>query len=162
MSASAAAPVEGSLYPHVLLATDFSPTAEHALAHAVALAQRFHAKLTIVHAFSIPLVSPAAGAVVPNEDVVLALSEAANKNLDALVARVKEKGVEVEGMLRVGFPDDEVLAAAEARPVSLIVVGTHGRRGVRRLLLGSVAEHIVRRAKVPVLVVRDTTDDDSG
>jgi nucleotide-binding universal stress UspA family protein len=156
------APIDPALYPHVLIATDFSPTAEHALAHGIALAQRFHSKVTIVHAFSIPLVSPAAGAVVPNEDVVLALSEAANKNLDALVARVREKGVEVEGMLRVGFPDDEVLAAAEVRGTSLIVVGTHGRRGVRRLLLGSVAENIVRRAKVPVLVVRDTAHDESG
>lgn len=155
-----APPIADALYPHVLIATDFSPSAEYALAHGVALAQRFGSRVTLVHAFSIPLVSPAAGAVVPNEDVVLALSEAANKNLDAVVARVVSKGLACEGMLRVGFPDDEVLAAADARSTSLIVVGTHGRRGVRRLLLGSVAENILRRAKVPVLVVRDPAHDD--
>ncbi len=155
-----ATPIERSLYPHLTVATDFSATAEYALAHAVALAERFHSKVTVVHAFSIPLVSPAAGAVVPNEDVVLALSEAANKNLDALVGRLKEKGIDAEGMLRVGFPDDEVLAAADARNTALIVLGTHGRRGVRRLLLGSVAESVVRRAKVPVMIVRDPTHDE--
>ncbi len=150
---------EMQLYPHILIATDFSATAELALAHGVALAQRFHSKVTLVHAFSIPLVSPAAGAIVPNEDVVVALSDAASKNLDAVVARVKAKGIDVEGMLRVGFPDDEVLGAADARSTSLIVLGTHGRRGFRRLLLGSVAESILRRSTVPVLVVRDPVDD---
>ncbi len=152
--------IPDALYAHIVIATDFSPSAEFALAHGVALAQRFGSKITVVHAFSIPLVSPAAGAVVPNEDVVLALSEAANRNLDAVVARVVAKGLECEGMLRVGFPDDEVLAAADARGSSLIVVGTHGRRGVRRLLLGSVAENILRRSKVPVLVVRDPACDE--
>jgi nucleotide-binding universal stress UspA family protein len=158
MSPSAIPAATDPLFPHILIATDFSPTAELALAHGVALAQRFASKITVVHAFSIPLVSPAAGAVVPNEDVVLALSEAANKSLDAIVTRVKAKGLDVEGMLRVGFPDDEVLAAADARKSALIVVGTHGRRGFRRMLLGSVAESILRRATVPVLVVRDPVD----
>jgi nucleotide-binding universal stress UspA family protein len=70
-----------------------------------------------------------------------------------LVAKQKASGVPVEGMVRVGPPADEVQRAAEEVKADLIVVGTHGRRGLARAFLGSVAEIVVRTSTRPVVVV---------
>jgi universal stress protein A len=72
----------------------------------------------------------------------------------ALVARGRKQGIDVSFLVWTGDPGDQIVAAAEAESIDMIVVGSHGRGTVGRLLLGSVSEHVVRNAGCPVLVVR--------
>ena len=117
---------------HILVATDFSESADAALDVAIQYARTFRARLYLVHVC-------AAGEL----DVTELLAVAA--------ARAEPVPVSVAGT--GGDPAEEILRYASRQPVDLIVVGTHGRTGVSRLLLGSVAERVVRGAGCPVLVV---------
>jgi nucleotide-binding universal stress UspA family protein len=118
---------------HVLMATDFSDSAEAALGVAIEYARRMHARLHVLHVFS------------PGEIELTQLLA------DALARAEPEVPVSATGA--GGEPAEEILRCASRLPADLIVVGTHGRTGVSRLLLGSVAERVVRGARCPVLVV---------
>ena len=79
----------------------------------------------------------------------------AQKMVDALVTRVKEKGVECSGVVVVGdHPYEEIIKSAEARKCDLIMMASHGRRGVSALLLGSETQKVLTHTKLPVIVVR--------
>jgi len=78
----------------------------------------------------------------------------AEKSIGALIQKAREKGVNAHMLLLEGHADDAILDAAERLHVDLIVIGTHGRRGVLRLLMGSVATHVVSRARCAVLTAR--------
>jgi nucleotide-binding universal stress UspA family protein len=80
--------------------------------------------------------------------------EHAERIIGKAVAEAQERGVAVKGIVLAGRPNDVLVAAAKQRDADLIVLGSHGRRGLRRLFLGSVAEDVVRHSAVPVLVVR--------
>ena len=141
------------LISHILVAHDFEPDADAALDYALALAKRLGARVTILHAFD----SPPIGA----PEVLVALPEwtaqitaACRASLDWIVERVSAKDVPVASELRQGPPWREVEAVARELHADLVVVGTHGRKGIPRALLGSVAEKIVRTAPCPVIVVR--------
>lgn len=82
--------------------------------------------------------------------------EALRARLDAFLAPVEEGGVTVRSFLAGGDPPAEILRRSQAHPFDWIVMGTHGRQGLERLVLGSVAETVLRRSTVPVLTVRDT------
>jgi nucleotide-binding universal stress UspA family protein len=138
---------------HVLVAHDLGPDSEAALDYAVALARPLGARITVLHAYEIPSLIPPEMLVPPN-DWFAPLREAAQHGLDGVVDRVKAAGVEVASELRLGVAWREVEAAVKENDVDLVVVGSHGRRGLPRALLGSVAEKIVRTAACPVLVVR--------
>jgi nucleotide-binding universal stress UspA family protein len=81
------------------------------------------------------------------------LHEDATEILQRLVARAEERGVRGEALVLNGRPADQILHAAESRDVDLIVMGSHGRTGFMRLILGSLAEEVIARAPCPVLVV---------
>ena len=83
-----------------------------------------------------------------------ALAEEGRRALDAIRGRAESVGVPLETVIERGVPHDEILAYVDAHDIDLVVMGTHGRSGVDRFLLGSVAERVVRAADVPVLVVR--------
>jgi nucleotide-binding universal stress UspA family protein len=117
----------------ILVATDFSDEAEAALRHAIEYARRFGARLHLLHVFS-------QGEV----EVTRLLADAA-----ALAA----PGVPVIVSSTGGDPAEEILRYAQRHPIDLIVVGTHGRSGFSRVLLGSVAERVLRGARRPVLTV---------
>jgi nucleotide-binding universal stress UspA family protein len=138
---------------HILVPTDFGDPAAKALDIAVELAKKYGATITLLHVYEIP-VYPYPGAVV-EFDLVTPVREAAQSQLTAAYEALKLRGAEARSELRFGVPWREILDLAEHRKADLIVMGTQGRRGVMRALLGSVAEKVVRLSPVPVLTVRD-------
>lgn len=140
----------------ILVAIDFSETSLRALKVALGMAQtRPDAELHLVHVLS-PLRAPFAFLESSSEDLsmIAAIEEASNR-LDALCGDAeKPKVAKVSGHVRVGEAAREIVQLASDIGADLIVVGTHGRQGVERVLLGSVAEEVVRRAPSPVLTVK--------
>lgn len=143
---------------HILLAHDLGPDSEAALDYALALAKPLGARVTILHAYEIPSLIPPEMLVPPN-DWFAPMRDAAKERLARVVDRVNDRGVPIASELRVGIAWREVEAAAKGSSVDLVVVGTRGRRGLPRALLGSVAEKIVRTAPCPVLVVRGSGEE---
>ena len=139
----------------ILFATDFSPASDAALGFASSLASDTGATLHIVHvgvshADAFATTAPYGYAI--SEEVELRERKSRQQKLDSLHSAVA--GVSSQHHFLEGNPADEVLRFAEEEGVDLIVVGSHGRTGLSRMLMGSVAEEIVRRAECPVLVVK--------
>jgi|SRR5450432_2793989 len=145
-------------FKHIVVATDFSDSAGRALDLAVELAQKFQADLTLVHSWDAPSYSYGGGLYVP-VDMITPIAEAANTHLDQALTELKRRVPNATSMLRTGPAWEEILAAATQLHADLIVLGTHGRRGLNRVLLGSVAERVVRLAQVPVLTAHTSRAD---
>jgi len=143
--------IERILVPH-----DFSETADAALAMALDLAEKMRARVTIMHAYEVPTyVFPES--VVATADLVGQIRGAAEEALAAVKERSARPGVQVDTLLRQGVAWSEIDQAAKELGVHLVVMGTHGRRGLSRALIGSVAEKVVRTAPCPVLTVHGAT-----
>ncbi|WP_437277088.1 universal stress protein [Sorangium sp. So ce375] len=140
----------------LLLAHDFNATSELALDKAIELARKLSAKLVVAHVYSVPVYSfPEGSSLIPSAEDAARIADAAQRSLDQVLARRRDtSGVEISGVLRAGVPDEEICRLAEEIGADMIVIGTHGRGAVARALLGSVAQKVVRSAKVPVLSVR--------
>ena len=138
---------------HIILhPTDFSARAENAFHVACALARDHHARLIVLHVREIPVVAFGDFGQLPIE---LESQEAIRAKLDKLVGlRCGEGEVVIEHCLRIGDPAAEILTTAQDTHSDMIVMGTHGRTGLGRLLMGSVAEQVVRKAPCPVLTVK--------
>ena len=134
---------------HMLVPTDFSPGSECALTAATGLAQQFRARLTLLHA-----------AHVPDEfDLYLRIMEPAlQREIEARRKRVEEAAVTVDTLVTRGAAGQTIVETARRKGVDLIVIGTHGRTGLQHLLIGSVAERVVRLAPCPVIVVPGKED----
>ena len=148
------------MYKHILVPVDGSPTSNAGLDEAIKLARQFGSQLRLLHVVDqMPLAVSAEGFGVMAIDVLSLLREAGEQVLDDAKARVTAAGVPVDTVL-VDSPNsrlsDHVTAVAHEWPAELIVIGTHGRRGIGRMLLGSDAEQVVRHAPVPVLLYRAT------
>lgn len=138
----------------ILVPIDFSECSEQALDYAVALATKFDAKVHLLNVISIPFVAvPEVGSVI-SPTVLESVVHENQKALDNLADARRTKVAIGDTLLRTGDARDEILHTAESLGADLIVMGTHGRRGVTRALLGSVAEVVVRTAPCPVLTVR--------
>jgi nucleotide-binding universal stress UspA family protein len=140
-------------FGHILVASDFSDSAQRALDLALEMARKFEAHLTLVHCWEAPSYSYGGGLYVP-VDLITPIEEGANRALEAALAELRKRFPTAKGMLRSGSAWEEIIAAASEVHADLIVLGTHGRRGLNRMLLGSVAEKVVRMAEVPVLTAR--------
>lgn len=140
-------------YASILAASDFSRASEPALRLAVRMARSSGSRLTVVHVCEVPTYLYAEPSVTPVE-LLAPIIEVARRRLADLVASLQADCPGTKGMFRVGVPWEQVLAAAEETGAELVVLGTHGRRGVSHALMGSVAERVVRTAPVPVLTVR--------
>ncbi len=136
----------------ILLATDFSKPAQRAHAYAAKLATAFNARLVILNVLEGPPVLDREFPV--NALYLKQLQEEADRELTKLARLVKRDGISVEPWLEYGIPAQCIAKAAEKRSAALIVLGTHGRTGWNRVLLGSTAEAVVREASCPVLTVR--------
>ncbi|MGE3540041.1 MAG: universal stress protein [Candidatus Tectimicrobiota bacterium] len=138
---------------HILVPLDFSADAEHALEYAINLARTVGARLTLFHVMQpFPLAGVPMG--VPLPATYLQASEAAlQQAMETALGRVTASGVAGESRMVYGVPWQEVLEAAERQAVDLIIMGTRGRTGLAHVLLGSVAEKVVRLAPCAVLVV---------
>jgi nucleotide-binding universal stress UspA family protein len=144
-----------ALFRHVLVATDFSECAARALELGVRMADAFGAELTIVHAWDVPAYVYSNPSFV-EQDVVTPIVDAATDALNEAVAIARSSVPAAAAMLRQGSAWREILAAREEIDADVIVIGTHGRTGLARTFLGSVAEHVVRCSPVPVLTVHAT------
>lgn len=139
------------MYDRILLPTDGSTEAEHAAEHALALAERDDGTLHVLSSID----SAAFGAEVRAATITDRLEERARTAVDRLCTRATDRGVAgVRGEVVDGPPHRAILAYADEHDIDVIVMGTHGRSGIERYLLGSVTEKVVRTADVPVLTVR--------
>lgn len=138
---------------HVLVPVDFSDSSKHAVEVAAALASREHVRVTLLHVLQVPT-SPRPELWLPH--YLEEIEGAAGRMLGEWAGVLKAKAdVPVATRTLIGSPSAEILTALDADPsVDLVVVGSHGRKGFGRLLLGSVAEQVVRHAPCPVLVAR--------
>jgi nucleotide-binding universal stress UspA family protein len=140
-------------FAHALVPTDFSRDAQHALELADQLVMP-GGRITLMHVIEVPV---AFSGEVPSPEFASDLDRRAAAALERAAARFASKaGVSLEARSRIGHPGAQTLAALEDDPTfDLVVMGSHGRTGIKRALLGSVAEKVVRHAKCPVLVARD-------
>jgi nucleotide-binding universal stress UspA family protein len=142
----------------VLLATDFSDCSRAAQAYACELVEQFGGELHVLHVLPDPILmmpEPGTPASLP-QNYLLDLKEGAEKALQGLIPADWRAQHPVRRATRLGNPGNEIVRYAEEHQIDLIVVGTHGRGPVAHLLLGSVAERVVRQAKCPVLTIRPT------
>ena len=138
----------------ILVATDFSEVSEQAVGYAHEMAQQLGAELVLLHVYEVPMLAlPIEGVAISPATWAADLSSHWQKNLDECAARHRGTGVKVTALLRDGVVYDEIHRVADVEHADLIVIGTHGRTGANRLLLGSIAERVIRTATRPVLSV---------
>ena len=141
------------MYDVILLPTDGSDGTHRAEDHAIQLAAEHGAALRVLHVVNLGAIPPEVGA----DRVADALETAGESAIADVVDRAEAAGIEdVSGVIEHGSPHREILDYADDHDVSLVVMGTHGRTGLDRYLLGSVAERVVRLSETPVLTVRQT------
>jgi nucleotide-binding universal stress UspA family protein len=140
----------------VLHPTDFSPASRAAFARAVDMARENRAELLLVHVLSPVMTIPPEGYVAPKlyQELEASNRAAAQKQLGALGARARKAGVKATSLLSEGMAADRIVQAARTRRADLIVIGTHGRTGLAKFFLGSVAARVAATAPCPVLTVR--------
>jgi nucleotide-binding universal stress UspA family protein len=147
---------------HLLVPIDFSDYAEQALAYAIELAQNLHVRITLLHVIHLtPLAMGDIGAttLLPYLEE---MESTAQEYIQAALERVQRAGLEGDSVLIQGIPFQAIIDTAHDRDVDLIVMGTHGRTGLTHVLMGSVAEKVVRLAPCPVLVTRGTAQASTG
>ena len=145
-----------SLPTNILVPVDLGDHTTEVLDYAIALAGRLDAKLHVLHVVPVPLL----GSEIPISVTEAAVDDAIarrRQELDQLAAGYQGKWVFASVELKIGDPRTVIGLTASDLGIGLIVMGTHGRRGVSRLLIGSVAEQVVRAAHCPVLLVRAGT-----
>jgi nucleotide-binding universal stress UspA family protein len=107
-----------------------------------------------MHSYEIPIVGFPDGAMVATPEIATRIADASRASLENAVAKRQGAKVRVDGVLRDGIAWEEINAVAEEIDADLIVVGTHGRKGLARALIGSVAEKVVRTSHRPVVLIR--------
>jgi nucleotide-binding universal stress UspA family protein len=138
----------------IMHATDFSTASKAAFRKAVELAKRDRAPLTIAHVLSPQVAMIGDGYISAQtwETLARGQRQAGQKKLKTLVARARMAGVRARGLLLDGQPADQIIRAS--RRAGLLVIGTHGRTGLARFIVGSVASRVVAGARCPVVTVR--------
>ncbi len=142
----------------IVYASDFSGASRAAFARAVDLAKTYRAELLVLHVLS--MVSPFVGeAYVPPKiwaEIEARQPRGARIQVDRLVARARRAGVRVKGLVVLGNPYEDIARTARRQRADILVMGTHGRTRLAKILLGSVAERVLRTASCPVLTVRSS------
>jgi len=146
-------------FKRILVPVDFSPASDHALEYALDLAERLGAEVHIAHAYQLPVYALPDGGVMVGPEFVARLSEASQSSLNEMAARHSDRGLTLHKHLVDGPAHLEIERLATDIPADLVVMGTHGRTGVKHFLLGSVAERVVRICPVPVITVRSPESD---
>ncbi len=144
----------------ILVPVDFSECSGAAFNYACDLARKLGAKITLLHVWDVPFLWPSVGdtmVTVPTEEpmtVAQLVKKRATEEITRFLGENSPRGVEVTSRLEMGDPAHVVCDHAQKSGYDLVVMGTHGRTGLSRVLAGSVAENIVRHCVVPVLTVR--------
>ena len=140
----------------VLYATDFSRPSLAALPHAIAAARERHAELVVLHVLP-PPIGPDAMGYVPSrmyDEMKAAVVKDTQRRLALLVGRVVRAKLRARALLVEGLPQEEIPRVARRVRAKLVVVGTHGRTGIARLLMGSVAAQVIGTSPCPVMTIR--------
>ncbi|HEY7114681.1 MAG TPA: universal stress protein [Thermoanaerobaculia bacterium] len=140
----------------ILLATDFSPASRGAFEQALAFCRRSGAELVLAHVYRMPGTLPADMALTPDtaEQIDAKLAAVAESRLRALLEEARRQEIRGRILLLSGAPGEAIVEAARKAGADMLILGTHGRTGVARLLLGSVASKVIATASCPVLTVR--------
>jgi nucleotide-binding universal stress UspA family protein len=141
----------------ILHPSDFSKASGAAFAKAVELAKANRAELVVLHVLGPPVpIMGGDGYVSPQvyEDLHTSARAYASRQLASLVAKAKKAGVRAKAVLREGMTHEQIVRAARSARADMIVVGTHGRTGLAKIFLGSIAGRVVSTAKCPVMTVR--------
>ena len=163
MESSASGSSDEVRFKRILVPTDFSEGAEHALEYAICLSGFYHAEIVLLHVFDLPeylsLLSEKAGldSEAP-ERVLEAAKKRAVEKLQDIVRPLADKEPVIIIFLAIGVPFEEIVRVAAEWDVELIVMSTHGRTGLAHFLLGSITERVVSHAACPVLVVNQKKD----
>ena len=139
---------------NVLCPIDFFPASEHALEYSIGIAKNYEATLHILHVVS-PVLPTSYEFSLKIADLVATFKKQADERIEKYEATAKSNGVDVETAVRVGEIDTELQTSIDETQADLVVMGTHGRRGFERWLLGSVTERLLRHCPVPVLTMSD-------
>lgn len=131
------------MFETIMVPTDGSKCSLKAEDIAISIAKNFKAKLVVVHVIDEKLIYP-----------FEVLEEEGNTILDEAARKGKDEGVDVEQVLIVGSPAHDMEKIVEKTGADLVVIGTHGKTGIRKILMGSVAESSIKTVKVPVLLVK--------
>ena len=144
-------------YQHILVGIDFTPEEQHVLARATEMARHFKARLSLIHVVEYLHVDLANELVLPQDlELETQIVDTAKNKLAQIAARLEEFG-EITQWVELGSTKQEILRVAEEEKVDLIVVGSHGRHGIGRLL-GSTANGVLHGAPCDVLAVRVRED----
>ncbi len=139
---------------HILLAMDFSEAADQLAEYARLFAEKFQARITVLYVA--PTMNRYGKLYVPPNSI----DQLAGQILDGAKRAMGEfmdrhfSGIKADGMVEYGYAPEKILEVAEELEAGLIIMGTHGRVGVDRILFGSVAEKVVKMARIPVVTVR--------
>ena len=136
--------------------TDFSTASQAAFNKALDMAKASRGELMVVHVLSPVMPVPGDGYISPKvyDEIAASTRAWAQKQLDRRLAKAKAAGVRAKGFLMDGVAHEQIVRAAKTRRAELIVMGTHGRSGLAKLFIGSVAGRVVSAAPCPVLTVR--------
>lgn len=146
--------VSHQMFDRILIPTDGSDAVTPAVEKAIDLAETHDATLHALYIVDQPATVSGTGQGFAGLDSLLeTLEREGREATNAIADQAQAKGVETETAVELGNPHDDILNYAERHDVNLIVLGTHGRTGVKRALLGSVTEDVVRHSEIPVLTV---------
>ena len=142
-------------YAKIVCPVDFSPSSHEALVAAADLARTFDSLLTLLHVYQLPVLAVPEMSL--NPEILVQMMKSTDEALSKWTQEAIGLGApRVESTKIEGLAWDSIVALARDRHADLIVIGTHGRTGLRHALMGSVAERVVRHAACPVLVVRSS------
>ena len=142
------------LFQKILVATDFSENSEVALDFAVHLGKHLDSRITVLHVVQTLAHYPLFfSGVITEADLRREMGREAEEKLAELAKKKHREQLAIETRVRFGDPYEEIIGEAEKLQVDLVLMGTHGRTGISRALIGSVAERVVRKAAFPVLTV---------
>ncbi|KZN22835.1 hypothetical protein A4G99_17160 [Haladaptatus sp. R4] len=137
------------MYDNVLVPTDGSDVSEKAVEHAIHQAKQDGGKLHVLHTVDADTLPSSVSSISVDDE----FKEMGEDIVEGVVKQAESEGVEAEGTVISGSSAEQIVKYADEHDIDLIVMGTHGRTGIGRVISGSVTEHVVRSATVPVLVI---------
>ncbi len=144
-------------FKRIIVPIDFSDCSRKALEYAAATARAHNSKLTILHVYEESFIEPyvrAANTEEEAQEIVRGIEQVNESKYDDFLKKIDLSGVEYDKLLRKGIPSNEIVETAREQKAQLIVVGTHGRSGIKHMLIGSDAEEVVRNAPCDIVVVK--------
>ncbi len=137
----------------ILVPLDFSRCAEYALQHAVSLARQYQSTVYLLYALEPPPLLSAEAGYAFEQEIMSTTREYAETMLKKHIEELTTSGIQASYHIATGVPHMAIISFAEEIHASMIVISTHGRRGIARLMMGSTTERVVRLAQCPVLSV---------